>query len=164
MTAAARAGLLPLKQKTAAATSSHLAFSSGDELAKALQTQQYGRPPALDAVIKDAVDKRELIPLNDFLSARRSIYSKTWVPSPWQVVSWGLRQVGAGGLLGGDKLAVGSFVVLANVEVYLIFKSRPELGLTMLPYTGSCERDCKEGIADEPFLVNTNLFPPTLRV
>lgn len=117
LTAAARAGLLPLKQK-ASAHSSHLAFTSGDELAKALHTQQYGRPPALDAVIRDAVDNRELIPLTDFLNAQRSIYSKSWVPSPWQVVSWGLKQLGVSGLLGGDKLAVGNFVVLANVEVY----------------------------------------------
>lgn len=64
------------------------------------------------------MEKRELIPLNDFLNAKNSIYSKSWIPSPWQVVSWGLKQIGIGGLLGGeDKLAVGNFVVMANVEV-----------------------------------------------
>ena len=115
LTAAARAGLLPLKQRTLA-HSSHLAFTSGDELARALQTREYGKPPALDAVIRDAVERRELVPLSDFLNAQKSIYSKSWVPSPWQVVSWGLKQLGVSGIFGGDKLAVGNFVVLANVE------------------------------------------------
>lgn len=118
LTAAARAGLLPSTRNSASSQPSHLAFSSGDELAKSLQTQQWGRPLALQAVIQDAVEKRELIPLNDFLNAKNSIYSKSWIPSPWQVVSWGLKQIGIGGLLGGeDKLAVGNFVVMANVEV-----------------------------------------------
>ncbi|GAB7346747.1 hypothetical protein MBLNU459_g1855t1 [Dothideomycetes sp. NU459] len=118
LTAAARAGLLPATRNSASPQASHLAFSSGDELARSLQTQQWGRPLALDAVIRDAVEKRELIPLNDFLNAKNSVYSKSWIPpSPWQVVSWGLKQIGASGLLGGeDRLAVGNFVVLANVE------------------------------------------------
>jgi len=119
LTAAARAGLLPLKQK-ASTLPSHLAFTSGDELAKALDSPQYGRPPALDAVVRDAVDKRELIPLEDFFNTQKSIYSRSWVPSPWQVVSWGLKQLGVGSLLGGNRLAVGNFVVLANVEVSLL--------------------------------------------
>ena len=74
---------------------------------------------ALGAVIQDAVEKRELVPLQDFLSAKKSIYSKSWVPSAWQVVNWGLRQIGIGGAAGEDKLAVGDFVVMANVEVGL---------------------------------------------
>ena len=115
LTAASRAGLLPLS-KTNNSQPSRLAFSSGNELAQSLQSPQWGQPLALGAVIQDAVEQRKLVPLQDFLSATKSVYSKSWVPSPWQVVSWGLRQIGIGGGP-ADKLAVGNFVVMANVEV-----------------------------------------------
>jgi len=98
------------------AQSSHLAFTSGNELGTALRHAKYGRPLALGAVIQDAVDKGDLIPIQQFKNAPKSIYSKSWVPSPWQVVNWGLRQMGVGGSSNTDKLAVGNFVVVANVE------------------------------------------------
>lgn len=68
-------------------------------------------------MIQDAVDRKELIPLRDYLNAKTSVYAKSWIPSPWQVVSWGLKQLGLGFGGGQDKLAVGDFVVMANVEV-----------------------------------------------
>jgi charged multivesicular body protein 7 len=85
-----------------------------------LNSPQWGRPLALGAVIQDAVEKREFVPLDDFLNATKSIYAKSWIPSPWQVVSWGLKQVGVASLFGAsDKLSVGNLVVMANVEVIL---------------------------------------------
>lgn len=60
-----------------------------------------------------------MIPLQDFLQGERSIYEKSWIslhiPSPWQVASWGLRQIGIGG--SANRLTAGDFVVVANVEV-----------------------------------------------
>jgi charged multivesicular body protein 7 len=85
-----------------------------------LNSPQWGRPLALGVVIQDAVEKREFVPLDDFLNATKSIYAKSWIPSPWQVVSWGLKQVGVASLFGAsDKLSVGNLVVMANVEVIL---------------------------------------------
>lgn len=56
-----------------------------------------------------------------------------------EVVGWGVRSVGLGGLLslvgGGSRLAVGEFVVLANVEVsgilMLAREGRSSTALTM---------------------------------
>ncbi|KAG9735717.1 hypothetical protein KCU73_g10438, partial [Aureobasidium melanogenum] len=116
LTAAARAGRLP-PASTASGQPSHVVFGSGDELSRALNSQQWGRPLALGAVIQDAVERREFIPLDDFLNATKSVYAKSWIPSPWQVVSWGLKQVGVASLFGAsDKLSVGNLVVMANVE------------------------------------------------
>ena len=48
---------------------------------------------------------------------KESIYYKSWSISPWQILSWGFRQLGlAGGAAGEDKLSVGELVVVANVE------------------------------------------------
>lgn len=83
-----------------------------------MNSTQWGRPLALGAVIQDALDKREFVPLDDFLNSTKSVYAKSWIPSPWQLVSWGLKQVGVASLFGtSDKLSVGNFVVMANVEV-----------------------------------------------
>ena len=59
-----------------------------------------------------------MVPLAEFLNAKKSIYAKTWIPTPWQAVSWGLKQLGVmGGESVEDKLVAGNFVVMANVEV-----------------------------------------------
>lgn len=68
----------------------------------------------------DAVRRKELVPLKDFLDSKNSIYAKSWVPTPWQVFSWGLKQLGVmGGESAEDRLVAGNFVVMANVEVRL---------------------------------------------
>ena len=85
---------------------------------RALQTPELGRPLALGAVLEDAVKRKELIPLGDFLDRKESVYAKSWIPTPWQVVSWGLRQLGVLGREGAeDRLVKGNFVVMVNVEV-----------------------------------------------
>ena len=85
---------------------------------RALQTPELGRPLALGAVLEDAIKRKELIPLNEFLDRKESVYAKSWIPTPWQVVSWGLRQLGVLGREGAeDRLVKGDFVVMANVEV-----------------------------------------------
>lgn len=111
---AARAGVIP-----AQGNSHHLLnIQAGDELLRALQHPQYGRPTCLPAVFHDAVSKKEMMPLHDYLTAPTSIYKTSWVPTPWGVLQWGLRQIGVLGQPGfGDKLAVGNFVVLKNIEV-----------------------------------------------
>lgn len=79
---------------------------------------------ALGAAIEDAARRKELIQLKEFLDAKNSVYTKSWIPTPWQVVSWGLRKLG---VMGGegveDKLVAGDFVIMANVEVGISIRS-----------------------------------------
>jgi charged multivesicular body protein 7 len=102
----------------AGANSDRFVLRTGEDLSRSLQTQEFGRPLALGAVLQDAVERKELVPLAEFLNAKKSIYAKTWLPTPWQAVSWGLKQLGVmGGEAVEDKLIAGNFVVMANVEV-----------------------------------------------
>lgn len=115
LTKAANAGLIPAQ---AGAEHDRFLLHSGEELARALATREFGRPLALGAAIEDAARRKELVQLREFLDAKKSVYAKSWVPSAWQVLSWGLRQLGiAGEGSSGDKLVAGDFVIMANVEV-----------------------------------------------
>ena len=115
LSAASSAGLIPAQT---GATNDRFVLKTGEELSKALQTQEFGRPLAIGAVVQDAIDSKELVPLREFLNTQKSIYAKSWVPTPWQAVSWGLKQLGVmGGEPTEDKLVAGNFVVMANLEV-----------------------------------------------
>ncbi|GAB7331020.1 hypothetical protein MBLNU13_g02521t1 [Cladosporium sp. NU13] len=114
LSAASKKGLTPPQ---AGANSDRFVLKTGEELSRSLQTPEFGRPLALGAVLQDAVERKELVPLAEFLNAKKSIYAKTWMPTPWQAVSWGLKQLGVmGGEPVEDKLVAGNFVVMANVE------------------------------------------------
>lgn len=88
-----------------------------DELARALQHPQHGKPTCLPAVFHEAAQKREMIPLKDFISSKESIYKTTWLPSPWKVLTWSLRQVGVLGPAQLQSLGASKVVVVKNVEV-----------------------------------------------
>ncbi|KAF1362662.1 hypothetical protein EJ07DRAFT_106553 [Lizonia empirigonia] len=114
LTDAARAGVIP----TQGTTHDLLNIRTADDLARALQHPQYGRPTCLPAVFHEAVQKKEMIPLKDFLSSTTSIYKTSWLPTPWSALQWSLRTVGVlGKAAPPDKLAVKNYVVLKNVEV-----------------------------------------------
>lgn len=88
-----------------------------ESLMHALETREWGRPLALGAVLRDATDKKEMMPLKSFMSAQESIYQRSWSSTPWQAVSWGLRQFGLLDRYGdSDKISVDELVVLSNVE------------------------------------------------
>jgi charged multivesicular body protein 7 len=92
-------------------------LESSEELLGSLQTSEYGRPLALGAVLQDAINSRALIPLKEFLESRENLYHKSWIPTPWQVVTWSLRQIGImGDANAADTLVKGNFVVVANLE------------------------------------------------
>jgi charged multivesicular body protein 7 len=129
LTDASRAGVIP----TQGTTHDLLSIRVSDELARALQHPQYGKPTCLPAVFHEAVQKKEMIPSKDFQNAKESIYKTSWIPSPWKVLTWGLRQVGVIGQPSSpEKLTVGNFVVLKNVEVAAdeILKKMNEYGST----------------------------------
>lgn len=111
---AARAGVIP----TQGTTCDILSIRTGEELVRGLAHPVYGKPECLPSVLHEAVQKREMVPLKDFLNAKESIYKTSWIPSPWQMMQWGLRQVGVLGKSGApNKLAANNFVVVKNVEV-----------------------------------------------
>ena len=115
MTKAARAGLIPAAHST---EQDHFVLHAGEDLARALETPEFGRPLALGAAIEDAARRKELVQLDEFLKTKKSVYAKSWIPTPWQVLSWGLRQLGVtGGDAAEDRLVAGNFVIMANVEV-----------------------------------------------
>ncbi|KAF2129512.1 hypothetical protein P153DRAFT_291372 [Dothidotthia symphoricarpi CBS 119687] len=114
LTDAARAGVIP----TQGTTHDLLNIRTTDDLARALQHPQYGKPTCLPAVFHEATQKKEMVPLKDFMNSKESIYKTSWIPSPWKALQWGLRQVGVlGQPTSPDRLGVGNFVVLKNVEV-----------------------------------------------
>lgn len=62
-----------------------------------------------------------MVDLKDFMAdGRSSIYSKSWIPSPWAVLKWGLSQVGVGGPakydMAGGRIRNGNLVVVAALE------------------------------------------------
>lgn len=87
---------------------------SDEQLLRALESKQYGRPLALGAVVREALAARDLMPLSEFLAARESIYRRPW--SVWNLAAWTMRQLGVADMLKSDRLQPGQFVVIANVE------------------------------------------------
>lgn len=109
-----KAGVIP-SQTGGGASRDHVILRVGEELAAALEAPECGRPLALGTVIDEALAKKDLIPLKEYLGAQQSVYKKRWLPSAWDVVDWSLRQIGVVG--GTSKAARGEFVVLGNLEV-----------------------------------------------
>ncbi|KAL2177577.1 Snf7-domain-containing protein [Thermothelomyces heterothallicus CBS 202.75] len=87
---------------------------SDEQLLRALESKQYGRPLALGAVVREALAAKDLIPLREFLDAKESIYRRSW--SVWNLASWTMKQLGVADFLKKDSLPSGQFVVVANVE------------------------------------------------
>lgn len=111
---AAQANLLP--------SDSAFILHPTDALLSALSSSQYGRPLGLGAVVDESVRSGSMIPSKEFLSADLSIYHKSWVPSPWTVLQWGLRQIGLAGsggyegTAGARRLRAAAFVLVGALE------------------------------------------------
>ncbi|KAH8884867.1 hypothetical protein GQ53DRAFT_810650 [Thozetella sp. PMI_491] len=106
-----KSGLVPAPRGGAP---SLLVLNCDEQLVRALESKQYGRPLALGAVVREAISAKDLMPFSDFIAAKESIYHNPW--SIWGVAGWAIRQLGVGDVLRSDKLPNGQFVVLANVE------------------------------------------------
>ncbi|KAK5264938.1 hypothetical protein LTR99_009144 [Exophiala xenobiotica] len=116
LTRASLAGQLPLQQR--------LILQTSDDLLNALASPQYGRPSGLGCVLDDAVRTGKMVDLHDFVDSEKSIYNKSWIPSPWSILHWSLRKAGlvwAGGSYDvNGHLRHGSSLVLVSTleEVY----------------------------------------------
>ena len=64
--------------------------------------------------------RKELIQLGEFLDAKGSVYASSWIPTAWQVLSWGLRALGVLGD-GAERVERAEFVVLGLLEVSSVY-------------------------------------------
>lgn len=113
LTKAARAGLLP----SDGADCDTMSLKTGETLLRSLATKEWGRPLALRTVIDEAVSQRNLIPYQEFITARKSIYSRNWTVQPWWLLSWALKQFRLlDSSTGAGPLPAASFVLISNIE------------------------------------------------
>ncbi|EXJ78875.1 hypothetical protein A1O1_09277 [Capronia coronata CBS 617.96] len=112
LTRAALAGQLPFEQR--------LILQTSDDLLNALASPHYGRPSGLGCVLDDCVRHGKMIDLQDFLVSEKSIYNRSWLPSPWAILRWSLRQVGIVGTASyevpGGRLKKGGLVLVPALE------------------------------------------------
>lgn len=103
---------------SAASNPDRLAVPVDERLLRGLEYKQLGRPLALGTVVRQAVSEKDLLPLEDFLRAAESIYTRPWTSLPRDILSWAFQRVWADdGATGEDRLPQGKFVVLKNVEM-----------------------------------------------
>ena len=109
---AAVAGRLPGGNRTI--------LESSNDLLEAFTSPQQGRPTGLGTVLDDSVRSGKLVDERDFLTSEQSIYHRSWLPSPWAVFQWSLRQVGVnlGGSydVAGGRLKAGKLVLIQALE------------------------------------------------
>ncbi|KAK0714807.1 Snf7-domain-containing protein [Lasiosphaeris hirsuta] len=128
-----RSGLAPSPR---GATPSLLVLNSNEQLLRALETKQYGRPLAVGTVVREALAAKDLVPLSEFLNAKESIYHRPW--SVWGLAAWTMKQLGVADYLRSEKLPVGEFVVVANAEeVGKLFGDRSEAAASRFERTFS---------------------------
>jgi len=111
---ATRAGII----RSQGASHDLLHLRCSKELLDELEHPQYGTPACLPAVFKEALQHKEMMTLNHFLYSKTSIYSTSWLPSPWKIMQWTLRKTG---VLSPEpdiatKLPTEDFVIIKSVE------------------------------------------------
>ena len=119
---AALAGVIPASTSSTSPQTStsykpnRLSLTLDANLAKALESKEWGQPLGLNHVLEDAVAKREWLGYKAFMDAKESLYAKRWIriPGVRDVLTWTLRQLGLGFFSGGEK--GGRVVVLGNLE------------------------------------------------
>ena len=80
---------------------------------------------------KESLEEKQIFQLPDFLTRVESVHVKPRIFTPWHILAWGLRLLGLqGGVAGEDKLPVGRFVLLHNLEVSHTADGRPDSQLT----------------------------------
>ncbi|PMD29996.1 hypothetical protein L207DRAFT_520625 [Hyaloscypha variabilis F] len=114
------AGVIPSTSTSPSNTShipSRLSFAIDANLSKDLESKEWGRPLGLDAVVQDALGKREWIAYRAFMDAKEGIYVRHWVriPGAGEVLTWGLRQLGF--RFGEGGMTSGRVVVVENLEL-----------------------------------------------
>ncbi|KKZ67629.1 hypothetical protein EMCG_06689 [[Emmonsia] crescens] len=131
-----------------AASSDLLVLRTGNALITELETQEWGRPVALQNVIDEAIRYNSMIPLDSFQTSSTSPFKTSWIrlPSPptiSQVMGWSMKQLrgflpdfeGHSGGLG--KLQVMNLVLVDNLK---------EVGKRVLAVASSSHRSNTDSI------------------
>ncbi|KAL8812422.1 MAG: hypothetical protein Q9200_001029 [Gallowayella weberi] len=112
---AARAGLIAGHD----GVPQRLSLETGPYLSQKLESSEWGKPLALNAVIDEAISQRQMLPYHDFLTSSRTIYSQQWTELPWRFVAWGLNQMGMCRTFSRtDMQASTDLVLIPNIEVF----------------------------------------------
>ncbi|KAJ5648038.1 hypothetical protein N7490_004410 [Penicillium lividum] len=103
----------------------HLLLRTDESLARDLELPELGRPVALGAVFDEAMRKRSMIPLPVYKTTAGCLRKPQWrlidpaALSPWNVMSWGVRQL-KGFVIGegesAPKIQVQELVLVENLE------------------------------------------------
>lgn len=111
LTRAALAGKLPTEQK--------ILLQSSHQLLDDLRSPEYGLPTGLGAVFDEAIRNGKMLDLKQFLELEHSIFAKSWLPTPWTVIQWTLRQAGLLARASYDqsgRLRAGQLVLIDALE------------------------------------------------
>ncbi|KAJ6051544.1 uncharacterized protein N7446_006176 [Penicillium canescens] len=104
----------------------HLILRTDESLLRDLESAEWGRPVALGTVFDEAMHKRSMIPLPVYKTTAGLLQKSQWrvidpgVLSPWNVMSWGVRQL-KGFVVGlesdsAPKLQVQELVLVENLQ------------------------------------------------
>ncbi|KAL5355860.1 Snf7-domain-containing protein [Aspergillus floccosus] len=101
----------------------HLVLRVDQSLLRDLETAEWGRPVALGAVFDEAVRNRSMVPVQVFRTTPGCLRKPQWnlidpsVLSPWNVMSWGMKQLkGAVGFgLDTPALQAQELVLVGNL-------------------------------------------------
>ncbi|CAG8253979.1 unnamed protein product [Penicillium nalgiovense] len=122
-TVSAKSGATSAKRKK----TDHLILRTDESLLRDLESPEWGRPVALGTVFDEAVRNNSMIPLPVYKTAAGLLQKKSqWklidpgVLSPWNVMSWGARQL-KGFVVGSEsdsapKLQVQELVLIENLQ------------------------------------------------
>ena len=70
----------------------------------------------MGAVIDESVRSGSMMPAKDFALAKKSIYTKSWIPSPWTVISWMTGIASHESYDVDGRLRLGDLVMLPVIE------------------------------------------------
>ncbi|CAI7568648.1 unnamed protein product [Penicillium bialowiezense] len=115
-------GTTPVKRKK----TDHLILRTDESLLRDLESSEWGRPAALGTVFVEAVRKNSMIPITIYKTTSGLLQKKSqWrvidpgALSPWNVMSWGVRQLKGFVIAESDsapKLQVQELVLVENLQ------------------------------------------------
>ncbi|KAL4916571.1 Snf7-domain-containing protein [Aspergillus aurantiobrunneus] len=103
----------------------HLTLKVDEGLVRDLESSEWGRPVALGAVFEDAVRNRTMVPVQLYQASAASLRKPQWglidttALSPWNVMTWGLKQIRgvvAGSGSDGPRLQTQELVLVGNLQ------------------------------------------------
>lgn len=159
LAAAASAAVIPTNNKRP----NLLSISFNEDLLNALENENV-RPLSIGIVVREGIEKGQLIPYKEFMEASLSIYEKSWALWPWQTLARGLKQLGLYRYPKLDKSSIGEFIVVENMEAaamkakkrFLSFQEKHDRIFTRSKFTEVLESifDNKYSLSDS----DMNLF------